>query len=82
MARNLLKASVGDRLVVHAHHQGEPEHDGEILEVPAADGAPPYVVRWDDGRVTTVYPGLRRLDRALRVGEGLVGDGLTRPERR
>jgi Domain of unknown function (DUF1918) len=57
MARNILKASVGDRLVVHAHHQGEPEHDGEILEVPAADGAPPYVVRWDDGRVTTVYPG-------------------------
>jgi hypothetical protein len=35
------------------HYQGEPERDGEILEVLGKNGAPPYVVRWDDGRVST-----------------------------
>lgn len=45
----------GDRLVVHAHHLGEPPHDAEILEVRGPNG--PYRVRWDDGRESIVYPG-------------------------
>jgi hypothetical protein len=53
-----LKATKGDRLVIHAHHTGEPERDGEILQVLGDDGGPPYVVRWeDDGRVSRLYPG-------------------------
>jgi hypothetical protein len=48
--------SPGDRVIVHGHHQGEHARDGEILEVQGKDGAPPYVVRWDDGRVTSLYP--------------------------
>jgi hypothetical protein len=53
-----LKATPGDRLVIHAHHTGEPERDGEILEVLGEDGGPPYLVRWeDDGRVSRLYPG-------------------------
>lgn len=55
-SRTELKASPGDRLVVHGHHQGEPERDGEVLEVVGPHGAPPYVVRWEDGRVSTLYP--------------------------
>ena len=55
-SRTELTASPGDRLVVHGHHQGEPERDGEILEVVGPDGGPPYVVRWEDGRVSTLYP--------------------------
>ena len=51
-----MRASMGDRLVIHGHYQGEPERDGEILEVLGKRGAPPYVVRWDDGRVSTLYP--------------------------
>jgi hypothetical protein len=52
------RAKAGDRLVVHAHHTGEAERDGEILEVLGDDGAPPYVVRWeDDGHVSRLYPG-------------------------
>jgi Domain of unknown function (DUF1918) len=48
--------SVGDRLVVHAHHLGEAERDAEILAVLAEGG--PYRVRWqDDGRVSIIYPG-------------------------
>jgi len=48
--------AAGDRLVVHAHHQGQPERDAEILEVLGADG-PPYRVRWDDGRESIIFPG-------------------------
>ena len=51
------RASPGDRLVVTGHHQGEAERDGEILEVHGKDGGPPYVVRWEDGTTTTLYPG-------------------------
>ncbi|MBN1529382.1 MAG: DUF1918 domain-containing protein [Thermoleophilaceae bacterium] len=53
-----LKAEPGDRLVIHAHHAGELERDGEIIEVLGDDGGPPYVVRWeDDGHVSRLYPG-------------------------
>jgi hypothetical protein len=54
--RASLRASPGDRVVVHGHHQGEPPRDGEILEVHGEDGAPPYEVRWEDGVVSTFYP--------------------------
>lgn len=54
---SFLRASPGDRLVIHGHHVGEPERDGEILEVLGEDGAPPYLVRWsDDGHVSRFYP--------------------------
>jgi Domain of unknown function (DUF1918) len=51
-----LRASPGDRVVIHGHRLGEPGRDGEILEVQGKDGRPPYLVRWDDGRVTSLYP--------------------------
>ena len=50
--------AAGDRLVVRAHHQGEPERDAEILEVMGGELRPHYRVRWqDDGHETIVYPG-------------------------
>jgi hypothetical protein len=52
-----LDARPGDRLVVRGHHQGEQQRDGEILKVLGNDGAPPYVVRWDDGHESEVFPG-------------------------
>jgi hypothetical protein len=52
-----MRARVGDRLVVRGHHQGEPQRDGEILEVLGDDGAPPYLVRWEDGHESEVFPG-------------------------
>ena len=51
-----LRATKGDRLIIHGHRQGEPERDGEILETLGRDGAPPFLVRWEDGRVTRLYP--------------------------
>lgn len=51
------RAQPGDELIVKGHHLGEPERDGEIVEVVGADGAPPYVVRWDDGHTSRLFPG-------------------------
>jgi hypothetical protein len=50
------QVAVGDRLVVRAHFQGQPERDAEILEVLGTDG-PPYRVRWEDGRESIIFPG-------------------------
>jgi hypothetical protein len=56
-ARPGLRASPGDRLLIHGHQLGEPERDGEVLEAKGDDGGPPFLVRWeDDGRITTLYP--------------------------
>jgi hypothetical protein len=52
-----LRAAPGDRLVVSGHHQGEHERDGEVLEVHGEGGGPPFLVRWEDGTTTVLYPG-------------------------
>jgi hypothetical protein len=52
-----LHARPGDRLVVRGHHQGERQRDGEILKVLGDNGAPPYLVRWEDGHESEVFPG-------------------------
>jgi hypothetical protein len=53
-----MQTKVGDRLVVRGHHVGQPDRDGEIIEVRGKDGGPPYVVRWDDtGHETLFFPG-------------------------
>jgi hypothetical protein len=55
---SILRAQPGDRLVVHGHHVGEAQRDGEILEVLGENGAPPYLVRWSDsGHVSRLFPG-------------------------
>ena len=53
-----MKASVGDRIIIKGHYVGEPDRDAEILEVHGDDGAPPYLVRWDeDGHEGLFFPG-------------------------
>jgi hypothetical protein len=53
-----VKASVGDRIVIHGHHIGDPDRDAEIVEVRGANGEPPFVVRWgEDGHQSLVFPG-------------------------
>ena len=52
-----VEARVGDRIVVHSTHQGEPERTGEVLEVRGKAGGPPYLVRWaPDGHEGLFYP--------------------------
>lgn len=51
-----MRAAVGDELIATSHHVGEPARHGVITAVRGADGAPPYVVRWDDGHEATFFP--------------------------
>lgn len=55
-SRTELNASPGDRVIVHGHRQGAAERDGEVVDVLGEDGQPPYVVRWEDGRESILYP--------------------------
>jgi hypothetical protein len=53
-----LRASPGDRLVIRGHHLGEPDRDGEVVEVLGEDGRPPFRIRWSEtGRVALLFPG-------------------------
>ncbi|MEY9863390.1 hypothetical protein ABH935_009040 [Catenulispora sp. GAS73] len=52
-----MRASVGDRLHVHAAHVGEADRAGEIIDVKGPAGTPPYLVRFDDGHQGLVFPG-------------------------
>ncbi len=53
-----MHASVGDRIIIRGHHDGEPDRDSEVLEVRRPDGGPPYLVRWDDsGHESLFFPG-------------------------
>lgn len=53
-----MHSNVGDRLVVRSRHLRSYERRGEIVEVHGADGAPPYVVRWEpDGAQGLFFPG-------------------------
>jgi len=53
-----VRAAVGDRIIIHGHHIGEPDRDAEIVEVRGKDGEPPFVVRWgDDGHESLFFPG-------------------------
>ena len=52
-----MRATVGDRLHVYGRTVGQKDRMGEILEVRGRNGAPPYLVRFSDGRETLLYPG-------------------------
>jgi hypothetical protein len=52
-----MQADVGDRLHVHGSIVGQPERMGEIIEVRGAGGEPPYLVRFQDGHSSLMFPG-------------------------
>jgi hypothetical protein len=52
-----MQAAVGDRLHIHGHAVGDPDKMGEIVEVHGKAGEPPYVVRFDDGHTSLIFPG-------------------------
>lgn len=51
-----MRASAGDALVVRGHHVGDQDRQAVVLEVHGDDGAPPYVVRWEDGHESVFFP--------------------------
>ena len=53
-----MRAHPGDWLIIERGDVDHPARRGRIEEVHAADGTPPYWVRWlDTGRVALVFPG-------------------------
>ena len=61
-----MRANVGDHVVIRSRNVGVPDRTGEIVEVRGADGAPPYVVKWEGGTEGILYPGSDATIRATR----------------
>jgi len=54
----IMRAHLGDQLVIDSTTTGATRRDGEIVGLHHADGTPPYDVRWSDtDEVTLVFPG-------------------------
>ena len=51
-----VRAAPGDLVVIEAHHLGEAERLGEILEVLGDPAHPHYRVRWEDDKESVFYP--------------------------
>ena len=52
-----MQAQVGDQLVVEGRTDTQRRKHGEVVEVRGDNGAPPYLVRWEDGHEALVFPG-------------------------
>jgi Domain of unknown function (DUF1918) len=51
-----MQAEAGDGLTVQGRRQGDEVRHGVIVEVHGEDGAPPYLVRWEDGHESVFFP--------------------------
>jgi hypothetical protein len=52
-----MRASVGDRVVIHGRIVGASERAGEVIEVRGDGDSPLLVVRYDDGHEAILAPG-------------------------
>ena len=69
----IMKANVGDRIILAGTRVDDPVRDGEVLEVKGSDGGAPYTVRWSDGHTGLVYPGpgaVMRVESSADASEG------------
>lgn len=51
-----MRAEPGDDVVVRGRHVADEDRRGTIIEVHGQDGAPPYLVRWEDGHQSFFFP--------------------------
>lgn len=52
-----MHAAVGDTIAVPGRSVGESGRLGEVVDIRGEGGAPPYVVRWEDGHESVCLPG-------------------------
>jgi len=52
-----MRASEGDRIIIRGKTVETPDRHGQVTQVRGADGGPPYLVTFDDGHESVVYPG-------------------------
>lgn len=53
-----MRVARGSRIVIHGARVGSAERRGEVLETRGEDGGPPYLVRFDDGAESLIFPGV------------------------
>lgn len=53
-----MDVTVGSRIVIHGARVGDAERHGEVRETRGDGGGPPYLVRFDDGHETLIFPGV------------------------
>lgn len=52
-----MHGAVGDRILIRGKTVETPDRHGEIMEVRGDEGGPPYLVRFENGHETIVFPG-------------------------
>ncbi|UWF78156.1 DUF1918 domain-containing protein [Microbacterium neungamense] len=52
-----MQITAGSRVVIHGARVGRTDRHGEVLEARGEDGGPPYLIRFDDGHESLVFPG-------------------------
>lgn len=52
-----MQAHVGDQLLMRGRTVGERPTKVEVVEVRGPDGAPPYLIRFEDGHTGLFFPG-------------------------
>ena len=57
MNGGVMRAAVGDRLHFQGKVVGLAEHTAVVIEARGENGTPPYVVRYENGHETVVFPG-------------------------
>ena len=74
-----MRAKPGDRIILAGELVDQPTRAGEVVEARGTDGGPPYVVRWEDGHTSTMFPGPGAV---LRVSDAAVphAEVVARPE--
>ena len=51
-----MHAETGDEIVVRGRHVADEGRQGTIIEIHGEHGAPPYLVRWQDGHESLFFP--------------------------
>ena len=75
-----MRAKPGDRIILAGELVDQPTRAGEVLEARGADGGPPYVVRWEDGHTSTMFPGPGAVLRVTDTEQSHHADVVARPE--
>jgi len=51
-----MRARTGDQIILAGALVDQPTRAGQVLET-GPDGAPPYLVKWEDGHTSSMFPG-------------------------
>jgi hypothetical protein len=50
-------AQVGEKIRIHGRTVGAHDQEAEVIEVRGENGGPPYLVRFEDGHESLIFPG-------------------------